>query len=85
MFLRYVSLAGFSRDSNTFLFRQVYRSGSICKLINKDKQLSYTAAREALIKRVKLVSPGYNIGLHLIRSGGATVAVVLIYEFAYRT
>jgi integrase len=64
MFLRYVSLAGFSSDSKTFLFRQVYRSGSICKLINKDKKLSYTAAREALIKRVKLVSPGCNIGLH---------------------
>jgi integrase len=74
MFLRYVSLAGFSCDSKTFLFRQVYRSGSICKLINKDKKLSYTAAREALIKRVKLASPGCNIGIHSFRSGGATVA-----------
>jgi hypothetical protein len=53
MFLRYVSLAGFSSDSKTFLFRQVYRLGSICKLINKDKKLSYTAAREALIKKKK--------------------------------
>ena len=69
-----LSLAGFSSDSKTFLFRQVYRSGSICKLINKDKKLSYTAAREALIKRVKLVSPGCNIGLHSFRSDGATVA-----------
>jgi hypothetical protein len=59
-----LSLAGFSSDSKTFLFRQVYSSGSICKLINKDKKLSYTAAREPLIKRVKLVSPGCNIGLH---------------------
>jgi hypothetical protein len=48
IFLRYVSLAGFSSDSKTVLFRQVYRSGSICKLINKDTKLSYTAAREAL-------------------------------------
>ena len=74
MFLRYVSLADFSSDSKTFLFRQVYRSDSICKLINKDNKLSYTAAREALIKRVKLVSPGCNIGLHSFRSDGATVA-----------
>ena len=77
MFLRYVSLAGFSSDSKTFLFRQVYRLGSICKLINKDTKLSYTAAREALIKKkkkVKLVSPWCNIGLHSFRSGGATVA-----------
>jgi integrase len=74
MFLRYVSLADFSSDSKTFLFRQIYRSDSICKLINKDNKLSYTAAREALIKRVKLVSPGCNIGLHSFRSDGATVA-----------
>jgi integrase len=38
MFLRYVSLAGFSSSSKTFLFRQVCRSGSICKIINKDKK-----------------------------------------------
>jgi hypothetical protein len=43
-------------------------------IIETDKKLSYTAAREALINRAKLVSPGCNIGLHSFRSGGATVA-----------
>ena len=74
MFLKYINLAGFSSDSNYFLFRPVYRSGKTCKLINKDKKLSYTAAREALLKRIKLVSPDCNVGLHSFRSGGATAA-----------
>lgn len=74
MFVKYVNLAGFDKDSNKFLFRPVYRSKHICKLINKDKQLSYTAAKEALLNRVKLVAPECNIGLHSFRSGGATAA-----------
>jgi hypothetical protein len=33
-----------------------------------------SAAREALVKRVKLDSPDCNVGLHSFRSGGATTA-----------
>ena len=53
MLLKYINLAGFSSGSNSFLFRPIYRSGHTCKLVNKDKKLSYTAAREALVKRLK--------------------------------
>jgi hypothetical protein len=74
MLLKYINLAGFSSGSNSFLFRPIYRSGHTCKLVNKDKKLSYTAAREALVKRLKFVSPDCNVGLHSFRSGGATTA-----------
>lgn len=76
MFLRYINLVGFGDqyDSNFYLFRPVYRSGSTCKLISKNKKLSYTAARESILRRLKLVCPGCNLGLHSFRSGGATVA-----------
>lgn len=76
MFLKYINLVGFGDqcDSNFYLFRPVYRSGSTCKLITKNKKLSYTAARESILRRLKLVCPGCNLGLHSFRSGGATVA-----------
>lgn len=75
MFFRYTNLAGFGCQSDSnYLFRPVYRSGKTCKLISKNKKLSYTAARESILGRVKLVSPGCNVGLHSFRSGGATVA-----------
>ena len=46
MYLRYVKLAGFEDKmlSDFYLFRPVYRSGTTCKLINKNKKLSYTLA-----------------------------------------
>ena len=74
MFIRYTSLVGFSVGSSDFLFRPIYRSGSLCKLIRKNKQLSYTAARESLLKRIRIIRHDVNIGLHSFRSGGATVA-----------
>ena len=74
MFIRYTQLEGFSLGSREYLFRPIYRSGNACKLIRKNKQLSYTAARESLLKRVKMICPDVNIGLHSFRSGGATVA-----------
>jgi len=74
MYIKYVKLAGFDDCSQQFLFRPIFRSGNICKLIYKNKQLSYTAARENIISRLKLVSGNLNIGLHSLRSGGATAA-----------
>ena len=57
-----------------FLFRPVFRSGNTCKLIYKNKKLSYTSARENIISRLKSVSGNLNLGLHSLRSGGATAA-----------
>ena len=46
----------------------------MCKLIYKNKKLSYTAARESIVSRLKSVSQNLNLGLHSMRSGGATAA-----------
>ncbi|KAK3084685.1 hypothetical protein FSP39_017394 [Pinctada imbricata] len=74
MFKRYIKVAGISLDSDFYLFRPVFRSGSVCKLIHKNKKMSYTAARESIISCLKLVSENLNLGLHSMRSGGATAA-----------
>ncbi|VDI09184.1 Hypothetical predicted protein [Mytilus galloprovincialis] len=49
-------------------------SGDLCKLINKDKKLSYTAARECLLKRIRIIRPGCNIVFTRSDQGVATVA-----------
>lgn len=74
MYLKYLKLVGVNGNTENFLFRPIYRSGNTCKLIFKNKKLSYTAARTTLLKRIHLVSPHCNIGLHSFRTGGATVA-----------
>jgi histone deacetylase complex regulatory component SIN3 len=43
-------------------------------LIYKNKKLSYTAARESIVFRLRFVSKGLKLGLHSMRSGGATAA-----------
>ena len=47
MLLKYISMAGISLSSSQFLFKPVFRSKGIAKLIYKDKKLSYTAAKES--------------------------------------
>lgn len=74
MYNRYIKLAGFGNDSTKYVFRAVFRSGNTCKLIYKDKKLSYTAARESILKKLRSVCPEYNLGLHSFRAGGATKA-----------
>ena len=75
MFLRYISLASLSLQTTQFLFKPIFRSKGVAKLIYKDKKLSYTAARENIVSRLKSVNPELNFGLHSLRSGGATTAV----------
>ena len=74
MLKRYFFIANLNIHLNTFIFRPGFRSGNICKLIYKDKALSYTRARECIIKRLREVVGDMNIGLHSLRSGGATAA-----------
>jgi len=74
MFLRYVDLANVDLSSDMFLFRPLYRSKEKCSLIKKNKPISYTTARECIARRLKVVSPELNLGLHSLRSGGATEA-----------
>ena len=77
MFVKYVYLAGLDLRSDNFLFRPIFRSKGISKLIYKNKRLSYTSARQSIISRLNLVAKDLNLdlnlGLHSMRSGGATV------------
>ena len=72
MFNRYLTISEIVLDSNMFLFRPIFRSKNVCKLIYKNKKLSYTAARQSIISRLKLVANDLNLGLHSMCSGGAT-------------
>ena len=74
MFIRYVELSGMNLDSDFYIFRPIFRSKGTCKLIYKNKKLSYTAARESIVSRLRFVSKGLKLGLHSMRSGGATAA-----------
>ena len=74
MFTRYVELSGVNLDSDFYIFRPIFRSKGTCKLIQKNKKLSYTAARESIVSRLRLVSIGLKLGLHSMRTGGATAA-----------
>lgn len=74
MFLKYVCLANIDMSSDMFLFRPLYRSKQKCALIKVNKPISYTTARECVVSRLKQVAPELNLGLHSLRSGGATMA-----------
>lgn len=75
MYLRYLDLLGTIEDKDFFLFRPIFRSKNVCKLIYKNKKLSYTSARSNLLSMLKSVAGEHvNIGIHSLRSGGATVA-----------
>ncbi|XP_033729388.1 integrase/recombinase xerD homolog [Pecten maximus] len=74
MILKYIEIAGIDLQSDIFLFKPIFRSCSTCKLIQKNKRLSYTGARQAISKRLSLVCDVRNVGLHSLRAGGATVA-----------
>ncbi|KAK3093085.1 hypothetical protein FSP39_010888 [Pinctada imbricata] len=72
MLQKYIKLADICLDSDHFLFKPVFRSKGICKLIKKNKKLSYTGARESIISKLRLVGGDKNLGLHSMRAGGAT-------------
>lgn len=51
MLIRYMDLAGLDTKSEGYLFKPLFRSGSVCKPIYKDKKISYTRARQCLLGR----------------------------------
>lgn len=71
---RYISAANVDLKSGDFLFKPAYRSKGKCALINKNKPISYTRARETIISRLKEVCGDANLGLHSMRAGGASMA-----------
>jgi len=66
--------AKISPGSDQFIFRPAYSQANTTALINKNKQISYTRARETVVSRLKEVTGEANIGLHSLRAGGATAA-----------
>ena len=74
MLQKYITLANIDLTSNEYLFKPAYRSGKVCKLIKKNKPLSYTRAKECLVGKLKTVNPRLNLGLHSLCVGGATSA-----------
>jgi hypothetical protein len=73
MMERYFDLGSID-SSNDFLFKPLFKSKDGTKLISKNKKLSYTRTRECLVSKLKTVMGNVNIGLHSLRSGGATTA-----------
>lgn len=72
MLLKYIELSKTELKSDMYLFRPIFKTKKMTGLIHKNKPLSYTRARETIISRIKMVAPNLNIGLHSMRSGGAT-------------
>ena len=56
MLLRYMSLASLNTENNGFFYRSLFKSGATCKLIYRNKKLSYTRARQCLLEKIKLVA-----------------------------
>ena len=72
MLRRYIDLAGIDTNSDEFLFKPVFTSKGVQKLIKKDKALSYTRTRECILSKLKSVAPDLNLGIHSLRAGGAS-------------
>ena len=74
MVRRYIDCAGIDIKSNGFLFKPIFKSRGVHKLIHKDKPISYTRSRECIVSKLKTVAPHLNLGTHSLRAGGATAA-----------
>jgi hypothetical protein len=51
MLMKYVGLANVNIFSDMYLFRPLYRSKNKCGLMKVNKPISYTTARECIVKR----------------------------------
>ncbi|XP_063436370.1 uncharacterized protein LOC134717808 [Mytilus trossulus] len=73
----YLKLAGLESDSDYFIFRSLsfLKSQGVYKLSKNNTSLSYTRAREILLKALEDIGLDKSkFGLHSLRSGGATSA-----------
>ena len=60
IFRHYVSLSRLVLNSDIYIFRPLYTHMGIAKLIYKNKKISYTAARENILKRLISVEQNLN-------------------------
>ena len=75
--LRYISLAELRYDNEDFIVRAIryFKSKNVYKLINVNRPLSYTRARELLINCLTVLGlDSSKFCLHSLRSGGTTAA-----------
>ena len=71
----YLSRLNIDPHSDEFIFRQLVKTKSFYKMVNKDKPISYTTFRDHLSKSLRSVVPDPSVyGTHSFRSGGATKA-----------
>ena len=71
---RYLEVTAEDTTMNMHVLQPCFRSRNVCRLMYKNKPLSYTRAGEAILSRLKEVRNGMNLCLHTLRSGGATLA-----------
>ena len=69
---RYIEISGSDLRSDSFLFKPIYKSKGVQKLIHKNKPLSFTRTRECIVSKLKSVAPDLNFGIHSLRAGAAT-------------
>lgn len=74
MLLKYINVSNQNITLDQYLFRPINRSKNKCKLIYKNKKISYTTARECIVKKLKSINPNLNFGIHSLRASGATMA-----------
>ena len=71
----YLSRVQIEPDSTKYIFRQLIKTKSTHKLLNKDQHISYSTFREHFKKSLKSIVPNTQIfGTQSCRSGGAISA-----------
>ena len=71
----YLSRLNIDPHSDELIFRQLVKTKSSYKLVNKDKSISYTTFRDHFSKSLRNVVPDPSVyGTHSFRSGGAIKA-----------
>lgn len=77
MFLCYVLVVNINLLLLDFIFKLVFRSKGVVKLIKKNKFISYIVVKENIVNMLKIVVLNLNIGIYLFRFGGVFVVVNL--------
>ena len=66
MLKRYIDISGVDVKSDIYLLKPIFKSKGQCKLIYKDKPISYTRTRECILSKLKSVAPDLNLGEHIL-------------------
>ena len=64
MLERYMRAADLTTSSDQFLFKPLLKSKGRYSVVQKNKHISYTRARECIVSKLSLVAPGLKLGTH---------------------